>query len=192
MTSFRTSQSGLTTALAPTLFGLFILIATSDLCQAGEFRFRAREHYDQHSLTYNNENVKYQGFSNTINFWYEKPFDLSVGLAGGSLFGSARTDETAPNGIGETIQLYFLGVEAKYFPLDNPKPLFVRAGLYWSLLDSKAALTSQNGASFYAGAGWEFLAWSEVGIAPELGLRLWRLQGIEITTFNISLGVHFY
>ncbi|MCJ8276607.1 MAG: hypothetical protein MJK18_07180, partial [Bdellovibrionales bacterium] len=79
---------------------LFIFVSLISLFTieswAGEWKFRAREHYEIHDISVGNQEFTYKGFSNTLNFWYEDPFNYSLGLAAGPLLGSSRIDGTAP------------------------------------------------------------------------------------------------
>ncbi len=174
-----------------TFFILVVLvqILIPNMSYAGDWKFRARETYDQFQINNSGTEIKYSGLSNTINFWYEEPFDLSYGFAFGPVIGGAKTDEVnAP--LGDKIKLFFVGSEIKYFPL-NDFGLYTRGGIYYDFLQVSAG-DSPDGIGLYLGAGYEFKV-GKLGLSLEAGLRkaeLSRNTGLEALSF--ALGLHFY
>lgn len=168
---------------------VFFLLPIS-FVSAENWKFRAREHFEIHSLKVNDQNFSFQGTHNTFNFWYEKPFNYSIGFAFGPLLGAATNQEDAASSFfGEKIHLLHLGIEGKYFPWKTEK-LFGRLGFYGTELDK--AGTDLRGVSFYGGFGWEFL-YKNVGIALELGYRHSELaEGVRVGSLTPSIGIHFY
>ena len=67
----------------------------SSILLAQSFKLRIREQYEVNTIKFNGMNYKYNGFSNTLNFWYEDPYNISVGLSyiNGSLL---RTTSPSP------------------------------------------------------------------------------------------------
>jgi len=159
----------------------------------GNWQLRAREHYDRHQIQIDQLGYRYSGLSNTINFWYEKPYSFSLGLAIGPLLGMAlRENNVEKEAFGDRIQLFHAGLEYKFFPWDWLPGFFSRLGVGASYLKSLGSYDELNGRNGYFGIGWEFPL-ENVGIALELaGRRTYLDQDLEITTLTPSLGFHFY
>ena len=172
------------------LFLAPLLALFSPNAAPGDWKFRAREHYEIHNISVGTQNLDYSGFSNTINFWYEKPFDYSLGIALGPLFISSKISDSSSNILlGNSLKLYSVNVEYKRFLV---KGLFVRPALGWSILDSNGNIESSSGINLYAGAGYEFLI-HKVGLAFELAVRQSYLSNdIRVSSFTPSIGIHFY
>jgi hypothetical protein len=162
-----------------------------DVRTDGGFRARARQHFEWMTIDYGDADASYLGLSNTINVWWEKPFDWSFGLAFGPILGSADRRSSTTPGLPETLTLWHLGFEGKYFPLKK-LGLFGRAGLFLSVLDPSVGSDVYAGAAYYAGFGWEFQVW-KIGIAPELAIRhAWLEGGRSAFVVTPSIGLHFY
>ncbi|MGE4132727.1 MAG: hypothetical protein AB7F86_13875 [Bdellovibrionales bacterium] len=170
---------------------LVSLVLLSCFASADQVRIRLREQYEWSDVEYRGENLDYRGWSNTANIWMEDPFHFSYGLAVGSVLSSFSSTKTPQSGIGDRIKINFAGLEAKYFPMKD-RGLFTRLGGYWNHFDLRGSIGSRDGWSYYGGAGWEFLLWNAVGLAPEFGVRQAAAQGLFMTTYRVSLGVHFY
>ncbi len=161
---------------------------------SGGLRVRIREHFDWYRVKYPSQTsrVSYFGMSNTLNVWYEEPFDYAFGLALMPILGSAKATNGVVSGTNEKIRLWNLGVELKYFLQPEVLKIFVRAGLGVNFLDTRAELGTFVGASYYLGLGYEFQIW-KLGISPEVALRHVLLeQGANVLLFTPSLGIHFY
>lgn len=158
-------------------------------------RVRAREHFEIHKykLGETGQTETYKGLTNTINIWYERPFEYSVGLALGPVIGGARSDGPSEAGprFGGDIQLAVAGLEAKYFPVSGLKG-FLRGGLSWNSLRTNGTYERLNGYGYYGGVGWEIpIKW--VAIAPEIAFRRVHLaQDVTGDIFTPSIGLHFY
>ena len=164
---------------------IFLLPITSE---AG-IKMRAREHFDIHNIDRDGVKETYTGLSNTINVWYEKPFDIAYGFSFNPLIGSARKDQSMLPELGGRVRFINIGAELKYFLV---KGLFTRFGAGWSQLRSDGVLEISNGYNGYGGLGYEFLI-NDIGLALEAAYRHSTLQNdIVVGTFTPSLGVHFY
>lgn len=173
---------------------LSVTVFSINALAEGKWKFRAREHFEFHKIkTGEDQELNYRGFSNTINFWYEVPYRYSYGLAAGPLLGSAkRQDSSPPEVFGNTIRLFTLGVEAKYFPLPDQLKLFVRGGTGWAWLSSTRTKPNPDGFQIYAGTGYE-IPIGKFSLAPEVAYRFSRLKdGVRITSLTPSIGFHFY
>ena len=162
--------------------------------KAGNFRLRAREHFEWMSIRYGtaSETESYFGLTNTLNAWYEEPFRYAVGLAFGPMLGSAKAHETAPAGTDSKIRLWNIGLEGKYFFFPERYGLFGRAGLTANLLDTRGSLGTLVGGGYYLGLGWEHRFW-KIGVAPEVAFRHVLLEeDSRVFAFTPSLGLHFY
>ena len=160
---------------------------------AEQIKMRAREHFDFHDIMFNDgTQYSYRGLSNTINLWWEKPGDYSIGLAFNPVIGSARTDDEVNGLLDDKVRLITLGVEGKYHHQYFVKNLFSRVGLGASRLQSGGATGDVDGFHAYLGIGWEFNV-KGVGIALEMAYRRSQLeQGITVDSITPSIGVHFY
>ena len=138
------------------------------------------------------KNLTIGGLAILCNFWFEKPFDYSYGLAGGSLFSSSRVQGSPLEILGSSIKFYYLGLELKYFPSDHLKGLFTRIGLYGTAIDTNRQTGTLRGWSYHSSIGWEFLIKNMIGLAPEIGIRQGYAQGLFFTSYSLGLGIHFY
>jgi len=180
------------TLFSKVLFIFLSFVVTAPLASAENFKFRARETFELQDVSFEGQSLKYSGLSNTINFWYEKPFDLSYGLAGGSILSAFKTKDRPTNGLGETLNVFFLGLEAKTFFIPSAKGLFGRVGAYWNMVDTNGVQGDKAGVAGYLGAGWEFMIGKSFSLAPELGYKRGDMQGFVYDSYSISVGVHFY
>lgn len=160
-----------------------------------KIRVRAREHFETHKykLGDTGQSETYKGLTNTINIWYERPFEYSVGLALGPVIGGARSDgpSDAQPAFGGQIQLAVAGIEAKYFPISGIKG-FLRGGLSWNSLRTNGTYGRINGYGYYGGLGWE-IPIGIVSIAPEVAFRRVHLaHDVTGDIFTPSIGLHFY
>lgn len=171
---------------------LAILVLIYPFCifaQSGKFKFRAREHYEIHSISYGNEEETYRGLTNTINAWHEVPFKYSFGLALGPILGSASKEDTKLEMFGEKIKLIHIGLEYKYFFLGQT---FTRVGAGWTQLRSTGEIDYINGHHTYLGLGYEFKV-NKFGIAVEAAYRWSELSDdVSIESITPSIGFHFY
>lgn len=132
----------------------------------------------------------YEGFTNTINGWYEEPFRYSLGFAGSPLF--ARLKSSAPlSGAADEIRLVHLGAEGKLFPAPEVLTGFLRLGAYQTTFNSRGEVGDPTGLSYLVGLGYEFRVYG-VGIAPEASWRLGRVGEVRISGSAPCIGVHFY
>lgn len=172
----------------------FVSIFLTHESQAGDWKFRAREHYEIHKVKTLSSSQEFKGFSNTINLWYEEPFKYSLGLGLGPIIGSAKPDEgMETNQLGSKLRLYVVNIEFKFFPIDVLKGLFSRLGAGWTQLESNGTLGNKTGYNGYIGVGYEFWVSKRFTIALEYALRKSELKDdVTVDTTTPSIGVHFY
>ncbi len=156
-----------------------------------DFKIRAREHMEWHHVKNEGSRAKFKGLSNTINIWYERPYDFSFGLALSPLIisGIRANDTSTP--YGEKIQLFNIGLEGKLFPkllLDN---IFVRSGIGHTLFRPDLG-ENLTGVNLYLGIGYE-IPFKTFGLALEFAYRRAFLEeGTRVTVVTPSIGFHFY
>lgn len=172
------------------IFLPIILILAPHFLYAGQFKIRAREHFDSHNIEINGRRETYTGLSNTINIWYEEPYDISYGFAFNPVLGGASNDDNPFAELGENIRFIHAGFELKYF--FAMERLYTRLGLGWSQLRSDGPLKPSNGYHGYAGLGVE-MPIGKVGVALEAAFRMTEVQNeVSAETFTPSIGFHFY
>ena len=172
--------------------GLLIMLI-AETASAEQIKMRAREHFDFHNIMFSDGAThSYSGLSNTINLWWEKPKNYSLGLAFNPILGSATTDDNVNSRLDEEVRLITLGVEGKYHHRYFVSNLFSRVGFGASRLQGSGATGEVDGYHAYLGLGWEFNV-KGVGVALEMAYRRSQLgQGITIDSITPSIGVHFY
>lgn len=181
---------------------LFILIFSNanariidEPTQSEGWRFRFRESYQIHKLTASQTGTTtYQGFSNTLNFWYERRFEWAVGLAYSPMFSSIRTDDNKTEGVDNKILLYQLGFELKYFFPSISDGFYVRPAIYQSWLKTNDERGTIKGFAAGVGLGWEFsIAEDKIGLAPEISYQNAKFsRTVKDQVTAVSIGVHFY
>ncbi len=161
-------------------------------------RLRAREHFEFNSIHYGSAkpDQNYFGLADTVNLWYEKPFEWAFGLGAGILPGSPLNRQPAPPGVGGKPDVWHAGFEFKYFLgqlLGVRMPgLFGRLGATANILDTNGPRGTILGGGYYVGAGYEFLIW-KIGLAPEVAFRhVIYQEHVREYSFTPSFGVHFY
>ncbi|HEX9756262.1 MAG TPA: hypothetical protein VGB26_00510 [Nitrospiria bacterium] len=172
----------------------FLIAYLPAVAEAGNVRLRAREHFEWLSIKYGavNDTERYFGLTNTINLWYEEPFQYALGLAFGPVIGSAKSRDSAPTGTDSKVRLWNIGFEGKYFFFPDKHGLFGRIGLTANILDTRGSLGNLLGGGYYLGVGWEARIW-KLGVAPELAFRHVILeQSSQLFAFTPSIGLHFY
>jgi len=171
------------------LLSLILVFIVSDFALSADFKMRAREHYEIHTVQTPNKSQVFRGLSNTINFWWEEPFDISYGFALSPVLASLKSDSTSP--LGDEILYYNLGGEVKFFPKVALENIYIRAGLAYAMILPGEG-SDLTGVSFYSGIGYE-IPIGNVGLALEVGNRVAFLTDSTMVTSLIpSLGVHFY
>lgn len=168
---------------------IFVLFVFSSLSvSAFEFKMRAREHYETHKVLAS-KNIEYKGFTNTINLWWEKPYDISVGFFFSPLLAKFYND--SPNfGYGKEFRFLATGVELKYFP--KIYNFYLRSSLGYSKIKDSNSILDEDGLSLYFGLGYEF-SLKNFGLALEVAQRKsYYSNSVEVDTFSPSIGFHFY
>jgi hypothetical protein len=115
----------------------FLALLSSINLEASKIKFRAREHYEVHKININGASSTYKGFSNSLNIWYEKPYDFSYGLVISPIAPSKFKSTDLNPVAGKKIFVLNLGVEAKYFPHIVLDKLYLRGGAGYSFIDTK-------------------------------------------------------
>ena len=173
-----------------TIFVIFISFICINLSYALDFKLRAREHYQIHTLDFNGIKGEYTGFSPSINLWWEDPYKLSYGFVIKPGLGKYKKNHSNNLGI-DSFRLYKLGYELKYFPQVFINQLFFRLGLGLSTFSSDST-KDFYGIHFYSGVGIEFPI-GIFGFAIEAAYQLTLLkEDIKLKTFLPSIGLHFY
>ncbi len=170
---------------------LSLIILFSDSVFAGKIKIRAREHYELLKIKTDSSEDKYKGLSNTINIWWEEPYDISYGVSFSPILSGLR-EEDSNSTFGKKIQTINAGVELKYFPKKLIRYLYVRPGLTYTILRPDNLIQNRNGYSAYLGLGYE-IPFSKLGLALEVAYRYSDLdQNTTIETITPSIGFHFY
>lgn len=170
------------------------LLGLSPFCEAAPFHLRAREHFETVDVKNlgGQGQTRYEGLTNTINYWYEQPFHFSIGLAASPLLATLPVLGPHAAGTGERIRLLHLGAEAKWFPRPELVSFFTRAGVFSSTLATRDVLGTFRGESILFGIGYEW-NWDGIGIAPEFDWRLGQLDAsVSFVSRGPAIGLHFY
>jgi hypothetical protein len=175
-----------------TLSILIVLIIVRGKSYAMAIKPRLREHFDHHTISTAGQEFSYSGLSNTINLWYEKPFEYAIGLAINPVLGNTKYKDGLQSVLGEKITLRLIGIEAKHFPVKLIEHGFYRVGLFYTELQTDTAFGDLSGWSFLIGVGHEFKIW-KMGIAPEFAIRRSFLaNSTSVLSITPSIGFHFY
>lgn len=171
---------------------LYSPVGMSNFWSEGDYKFRARESYEWLQFKTGSQTQQYQGLTNTINFFYEKPFDYSYGLAFGSLFSGLNSPQALP-GLSENLEIYFIGLEGKLFFLGSQRQgFFTRPGLFFHQVQNEGPRGDLNGLSLLTSIGYEFLIYQDVALAPELAFKSGESGPYTWQGLTLSLGLHFY
>lgn len=171
------------------LLFLFLILTNAF---AFNFRLRAREHYEIHKIKNKIVNEEYRGFTNTINLFYEKPYQYSFGISYSPVFANFRSKHSGQF-FGSKIEQQNIGFELKYFMTETIPHLFTRLGMGRTEFKGLGSFnkTVDGGFSFVA-LGYE-IPFDMLGLAVEYGFRKASYDdSIDIDTKSISIGFHFY
>lgn len=171
---------------------MMIVLFVTPAYSAGEWKWRAREHFETHTIEQGATEAEYKGLSNTINYWHEIPFDRSIGVAFGPVIGDATREGTGlETEIGRKIKLQTVGVEYKKW-YSQDIPAFIRLGANYQRLETQGSVGDVSGTGIYYGVGYEFIV-RGVGIALEYAIRKSNLDsGVSVESVTPSIGFHFY
>ncbi len=170
---------------------LFTLILPYSYANAG-WKFRAREHFDLHSLSVDGgAKSKFSGLSNTITWGHEVKGKHYLGLYFNPVLASMAEAKDNNTPYADKIKLLTAGLTAKnFFPWSGN--FFSRGAIGWTQLTSNSQ-TRANGVSLYAAAGYEWFFKKHYSLAPEFGYRHSMLErDTEVGTFTFSLAFHIY
>lgn len=168
---------------------ILLLITNS---YAFNIKLRAREHYEVHKIQRNNTSEEYRGFTNTINLFFEKPYQYSFGLSFSPVF--ANFGSKMPGQFfGSEIEQQNIGFELKYFITESLPSLFLRLGVGKSEFEAQGSFNKTVDGDFsFAAIGYE-IPFDMLGVAIEYGFRKARYDySIDIDSKSISIGFHFY
>lgn len=167
-----------------------ILLLLSLEAMAQKFKVRAREHVETNRIFADGTETVYKGLTNTINFWWEKPYDISYGFSLQPVLANIRTNDSGTY-LGERVTLINIGFELKYFPKVLSANLYARPGIAFSRLSSDN-VRNLDGHSYYLGVGYEY-PFEQLGVAVEMAYRYSKLsQDVEINSITPSIGFHMY
>lgn len=170
---------------------LFSILVTNSF--AYNLKMRAREHYEVHELHTSNSLEVYSGLTNTINIWFEKPYDTYFGLSFSPILaGINATEENAL--YGDKITQQNIGFEFKKFPKTLfPSNYYYRFGLGYSKLETTSGdIENFYGHYTYLGLGKE-IPFKNFGLALEVAYRYSNYNnGLFVKTITPSIGFHFY
>lgn len=169
---------------------IFLLMPFFEV-HGGQFAVRARENFETTKFKGDLGSLDFQGFTPTINLYYEEPYKLSYGASVNVPLGTIEEKDGRNTVLGDEIKVWQLGADIKYFPVEELKG-FVRSTATYQLLDTKVALDNLGGYGLYVGAGWEFPLFDLFSLAPEVGYRHSEFRIGSADTVLISIGVHFY
>lgn len=176
------------------LLAFLTLLAPSAHAAEGRFTPRFREHYDLTQLRTAAGNTTYGGLSSSVNLFYEKPLEWSLGLVFNPVVaGRDKQLGTANLALPSKIRIWHYGIEYQRFVLAEPEKygLFARVGASFDVFDVKYA-TTRYGGSYYLGLGWEQRI-GGVGIAPEVAFRHMVFEkDIQALAFTPSLALRLY
>ncbi|MCR9206383.1 MAG: hypothetical protein NXH75_17510 [Halobacteriovoraceae bacterium] len=166
-------------------FGSLFLIVTS-----AHAKFRAREHFDYVNLKYKNNSYTYRGLSNTINYFFkETPKKESYGLGLSTLGNNVENKNLSTSPFGESINLYQVDFEFKYFLKDYSKNFYLRHGTGLSFLESDKNFF---GVHLQQAIGYE-VPFKHFGLAWEFSAQYGFFEkGLRMGTIGAAIGFHFY
>jgi hypothetical protein len=170
----------------------FTSLGKTNFWTEGNYKFRARESYEWLQFKSDSQKEAFQGLSNTINFFYEKPFDYSYGLAAGSLFSGLSSENGLP-GLSRDIDIFFIGFEGKLFFFGGSRQgLFTRPGLFFHQIQNDGARGNIDGVSLLTSLGYEFFVYKDIALAPEIAFKSGESGPYSWQGLTLSLGLHFY
>jgi len=175
------------------LLFVWFLVLLPNLLFAADFHIRAREHFDRITLDYGelttSEDIS--GIGPTINFWLEEPYNWAAGMFWGLTYISNHPDKNLEE-VGENMEMQEVGIEIKYWMINNEGGPFTRFGLSQLRLQTQGNYGELKTTGGQFALGWEF-KFSKIGLAFEVGKRELSFDhGIGISLISPAIGVHFY
>ena len=174
------------------MYKILILFFVTTNLYAVNFKVRAREHYEIHELHSQHSLEVYSGLTNTINLWWEKPYDYSFGFSFSPIIAGINANKS-DNSYGDKITQQNIGFEIKYFLHNILKSLYIRPGFGYSRLETNKG-ESKNffGQYGYLGLGME-IPMDSYGLALEMAYRYADYANdLIVKTITPSVGFHFY
>ncbi len=168
---------------------LFFIVTDA---MAYQFKVRAREHFERHEIHTKDSLDLYQGLTNTINLWWEKPYDTYFGFSFSPVLASIKEIES-DGAYGDKITQQNIGLEYKKFPKLISEYFYFRLGLGYSRLETNQGdVKNYFGNYGYIGLGRE-IPIKNFGLALEMAYRYSDYnRGLYIKTITPSVGFHFY
>lgn len=170
---------------------LFISLITFNAL-AYNLKMRAREHFEVHELHTAQSMDIYSGLTNTINIWFEEPYDTYFGLSFSPVIAGIKAKNDDP--YGEKITQQNIGFEYKKFPQSLfTKDFYYRLGIGYSKLETTSGgVKNYFGSYSYIGLGRE-IPFNNFGLALEMAYRYNDYnRGLYVKTITPSVGFHFY
>lgn len=170
----------------------FLILLFSLCSYAANFKVRAREHVEIHELHNTNSIEMYKGLTNTINAWWEVPYQYSFGFSFSPIIASIKADDS-DSAYGEKITQQNIGFEIKNFFTKSVEHLFSRLGLGYTRLETTRGDTKNFFGNYaYLGLGYE-IPYDQFGLALEMAYRYADYNdNLYIKTISPSIGFHFY
>jgi hypothetical protein len=171
---------------------LFIFIVSIQSAISANLKMRAREHFELHEVNSKAGMEMFRGLTNTINLWWEEPYNYSFGLAFSPVIASIKEVED-DSSFGEKITQQNIGLEYKFFLSSIHKSLFSRLGIGYSKLEADSGPRDEYYGQFsYLGLGYE-IPMNNFGLALEMAYRHADYNDdLYIKTITPSIGFHFY
>jgi hypothetical protein len=159
---------------------------------SANIKMRAREHFELHEINNKTEKEMYRGLTNTINLWWEVPYDYSFGLSFSPVISSIKAVEK-DSIFGQKITQQNIGLEYKFFLSSIHTSLFSRFGLGYSKLEVDYGSNNEYyGQFYYLGLGAE-IPMGNFGLALELAYRYANYNdNLYIKSITPSIGFHLY
>lgn len=172
-------------------FTIAIIIPPITFSNEFNFKARAREHVESHHIKGKNFSEKYLGLNNTVNLWWEKPYDQSIGFSISPIIAGLKT-QNEDSALGSQITYINYGIEYKSFLKQVSKEIFYRIGVGYSKLEPIKGSRHYEGNNYYLGLGQE-IPINNFGLALEMAFRKAKLDDeITIESITPSIGFHFY
>jgi len=171
---------------------LLTLVLSIQSSFSASLKMRAREHFEFHEIYSSTDMEMYRGLTNTINLWWEDPYNYSFGLAFTPVIASISEVEK-DSAFGEKITQQNIGLEYKFFLSFIDTSLFSRLGIGYSKLEVDDGPKDEYYGQFsYIGLGYE-IPMNNFGLALELAYRYANYNdNVYIKTITPSIGFHFY
>ena len=169
----------------------FLTIFLVQNVHSASIKMRAREHVTYHEIHSSSQIQIYKGLTNTINIWWEEPYEYSFGISFMPVLAGLRSAKDS-NTFGDKVTHQNIGLEYKFYPKIISDWLFLRPGLGYSMLETNGHNTKDYHGKFaYLGVGVE-IPYDRLGMAIEMAARYSDYDDIYMKSITPSIGFHFY